>query len=299
MTWRRSGSAHSRHRATGTRRVTSPRCTRRGSGRCTAGSGARRSRDRRRRPRAGRLPGGAAQLPGFDGANPAGAGSTGSRSAPCAITAGAPGIATSSCGPRDVALDEVASAAAGSDEQLDRLQLERRFYDLVHQLNPAVAKQLPAVRDRRAHRRRDRPARGDSRRHRANPSVSRAQSDDRARRELTGERGAVMQRLRDTEHDVTTTAELRRLAHAVADPEPLPGAQDGWPWRSRCAAAAGPLRQRGERRSSRRSRLRSPAPWSSCGLCRGGGLKTVAPRAPRLRPRVLAGRARRSPVLRR
>lgn len=38
--------------------------------------------------------------------------------------------------PRDVALDEVASAAAGSDEQLDRLELERRFYDLVHQLNP-------------------------------------------------------------------------------------------------------------------------------------------------------------------
>jgi len=35
-----------------------------------------------------------------------------------------------------------------------------------------------------------------------------------------------MQRLRDTEPDVTTTAELRRLAHAVADPEPPPGAQD-------------------------------------------------------------------------
>jgi RNA polymerase sigma-70 factor (ECF subfamily) len=38
--------------------------------------------------------------------------------------------------PRDTALDEVESTAAGSDEHYDRMELERRFYDLVQQLNP-------------------------------------------------------------------------------------------------------------------------------------------------------------------
>jgi RNA polymerase sigma-70 factor (ECF subfamily) len=38
--------------------------------------------------------------------------------------------------PRNVVLEDVASGAARSDERLERMELERRFYELVHQLNP-------------------------------------------------------------------------------------------------------------------------------------------------------------------
>ena len=38
--------------------------------------------------------------------------------------------------PHDVVLDEVASTSASSDERVDRMKLERRFYDLVQRLNP-------------------------------------------------------------------------------------------------------------------------------------------------------------------
>jgi RNA polymerase sigma-70 factor (ECF subfamily) len=38
--------------------------------------------------------------------------------------------------PRDVALDEVASSAAGSDERLEQMERERRFYHLVQQIHP-------------------------------------------------------------------------------------------------------------------------------------------------------------------